>query len=151
MIVDTGLVHKFEKRFGQPAAWKRACDFMIAYISQIGVALPDVAAHGLAVAKQYQRGEVDADELARVRVACWRSLDEQKAGSVQRTPEQSLVRAVILLLCEKPDPGEDSAAMLVLFWDLAHGFDSNPDRMASLVEKYFSSRVNGQIGIEDPA
>jgi hypothetical protein len=137
------LVDEFEGRFGRAAAWSRACNLMIDYFSQFKEVLPDVAAHGLDAAVRYQRGELNLNHLVEARIAGRQYLKDQKAVAVQRTPEQYLVRAVALLLTEGPEPQETSGDVIFCLWQLAPGFDSNQDRIASLIKQYFSSEVNG--------
>ncbi len=145
------LIHEFEQRFGRDAAWKRACDLMIAYFSELKIVLPDMAARGLEDAVRYRHGEVGVDCLVNTRDAGWQHLKEQGALAVQKTPEQHLIRAVALLLSERDGPGEpndNSSEVILSLWDVAHGFDSDPNRITSYIQRYFSSDANGQIGIE---
>jgi hypothetical protein len=147
----TEVIDEFERRFGRDAAWRRACDLMIAYFSQLQpkMPFPELATRGLEVAVRYQRGEVDIERLMEARLAAWQYLKDQKAIAVQRTPEQRIVHALSLLLYKGPGPGEpfdDSGDVIFSLWDVAHGFDSNPDGIATLVNQYFSSAPNGHIG-----
>jgi hypothetical protein len=145
---ETDVIDEFEQRFGRDAAWKRACDLMIAYFFQLRLKMPfpEVAIRGLDAAVRYQRGEVNLEHLMEARLAAWQYLKDQKAIAVQETPEQHLIQALSLLLYKGPGPGEpfdDSGDVILSLWDVAHGFDSNPDGLASLVTQYFSSGVNG--------
>lgn len=146
---SVGLIVDFEQRFGRDAAWKRACDLMIAYFSELKMAFPEVAALGLEAAVGYRRGEVDSDYLVDTRAAGRQYLKDQGAVAVQKTSEQHLIRAVALLLSERNGPGEpndNSSEVILSLWDIAHGFDSNPDRIVNYIKRYFSSDANDQIG-----
>jgi hypothetical protein len=140
---ETEAVDEFERRFGRETAWKRACDLMIAYFTQLQseMLFPEVAALGLDAAVRYQRGELSMNYLMEARLAAWQYLRDQKAIGVQRAPEQHLVQALSLLLYRGPGPGEpfdDSGDVILSLWDRAHGFDRNPDGIAALVTKYFA-------------
>jgi hypothetical protein len=94
----------------------------------------------LEAATRYREGKVGVDHLVAVRDAGWHFLKEQKALAAQKTPEQHLIRAVALLLSERDGPGEpnnDSSEVILSLWDVAHGFDSEPNRIMYYIQRFF--------------
>ena len=147
---ETQLIEDFERAFGRDAAWKRSRELMIDYFSnlQTEMVFPEVAARGLEAAVRYHRGEVFLEAVMKVRLEAWYVLKEQNAVGHQTTPEQHLLQALSYLLDDAPGrPGEaleDSADVILNLWADAHGLDSNPDRIADLVKKYFSVGMHCQ-------
>lgn len=112
---------------------------MIAYLSLIRAPLPDVAARGLAVARQFQDGAVGPDQLVEARVSCWKYLDERKATTDFKTPEHCAIRAVIFLLYDRPEPGEGVGDAIDLFLRLANKYEDHSNLAGLLLKQSFSS------------
>jgi hypothetical protein len=137
MKIDLTRVDEFERQFGQVAAFRRARDFMIDYVSKIRNPLPVVAAEGLAIARKFQDAEVGSDQLQKARINCWNYLDERSASTDFATPEYCVIRAAICFLDQGSVRGGDAIDLVDLFLDLMGKFETPSNEAAVLLREYF--------------
>jgi hypothetical protein len=139
MKTNLDLVDDFQERCGKVVGFKKADEFMLAYLRQVIAPLPDIAARGLALAIRFQNGLLPPGRITEARVECWKYLKEHRATYDFQTPEYCAVRAVICVLHEDRNPGEDDVADTVdFFLRMADRFEDHSSSAPSLLGRYFS-------------
>ena len=76
MKIDWDQIDEFQDQAGNTAAYGRACDFMLAYTSQIQKPLPGIATEGLKAARNFRDGTVGLDERKNRLETSWAYLRE---------------------------------------------------------------------------
>ena len=143
MSVDLAVVDAFASAHGEDAAAGRATDFMLALLDGVTRPMPDVARHGVAVARAFRAGTASAAALEAARVACWEYVDSRGGSTGDPQPENACVRAVICTLFDGPQAGGDAGDAIDNFLDFADVFDSRPGEAQALLARFFASEPQG--------
>jgi hypothetical protein len=88
--------------------------FMIDATQQL-LSLPEVAARGLDVARQYWQGLASVKELVDARVACWKFIDSIGSSTDVTDPRARATRAAICTLYEDWGSGSPVDASMRMF------------------------------------
>ena len=133
-VID--IVEAMQERLGLNEAFRRVCNFVIAFVELFQGTIPLVAKDALIVVKAFWRGDASAEQVELARIKCWEYLDSKSASTDFSNPETCAIRAVICILYAEP-PSEDMAELVGWFLTLMEKVDGIAPDLNSLQKIHF--------------
>jgi hypothetical protein len=136
MKPDLDIVDNYEQAFGRLAAFKKASEFMIAYMALMRTPLPAAAQQAVEIARKFKDRAANQEELVTARLECWRFLQENSPSDNVNVPDVFGVKAAMRLLFSDPD-NSDTIDIVGYFLKMANGFEDHSEEAELLLQQYF--------------
>jgi hypothetical protein len=143
---ELNIIDDFEERAGNSGAVRRACDFMVSYLSKTRVPLPELAEQGLEIAIKYMQGEVGGKELDHKREEIADFLRLRSATLDFVSPEFRGLHAVeaILSCYGHPAWGGGASELVSNFLDVMEIVDGG-DSFRTLLREHFPATKDDDV------
>jgi hypothetical protein len=135
------VVDAFEARHGNGPAIRRACEFLVSYLSSKLDRLSETALRGLEVATRHQSGRIGLTEVKQERLALANFLTERSGWTGWEHPDYGPVHAVFAILWHTEDPtrGGGASELISNALTATASLEVSDDLARSLLNKHFSA------------